>query len=256
MNLTTLQDAYGLSEDAASDLMDYTQNIREAMERATNDILYMGMNLKGIRDKVFKGVIDDTRPGFKSYCASDMGLSFGYVYKLIKAWDTYGSIDEATKLSSTVLLELMRDKDPKERLKEALAAQEGGTKVTVAAAKELVKKAKAIIESGETETFAPVPAAQQREVVADLEREMGIASSTTGVTPETVSLCRKKKIVRAKRLLNTVIDLLAVELANADLTAADMHDAVAEMLLSSDSSESESIQQLREFCELICKPII
>ena len=244
----TFENKYLLSNYAAAvRLEEWAVTLRAHMTAACQHVLHLGRDLIALR--AWFQAENGLRGGFKVFIEDELGLDPSYAYKMIKAWETYGK-DAANiqGVAAGVLVVLLQDKNPQERLAEALAIQEEQGKVTIREAKQLIQKAKAVVESGEQETFEVPVAPVEPIVVPD--------HSDTVVTEQTYSLSRAKRIKRAKSVLKTVIELLALETSNTEVTDEDFADAVAEMLLSSDEAEVEAMSQLREFCTILCKPII
>ena len=235
-----------LTQQNATRLSELTEMVLSNLATATVGALRAGECLCQIRDDILTEGSE-----FKAYVESELGIAPSYAYRMIKAWNTYGShMDVASQVSAGVLHELMTSDDPQARLREALEAQkEKGSKITTAEARQLAKQAKAVIDEGEQAEYLPASTTTE-ELVSLMEEEITTSLSTNGET-QGASLSTPKNTVRAKRTLNTLFDLLVLELSNAQVTTVDLRDAVLEMLLSSDPSEVETATQLREFCTIV-----
>lgn len=215
-----------------------TITARVQMGKATESFLNLGDTLNSINNLVGTA-------GFKDYIDAHLGLSVSMAYKAIKVWKQFGNAGEASQLSSTVLIALASSDDPQARLKEALEAQQTkGSKVTVKEAKDIAKKAREVIDQGETVAYVPPTREEQERAVREIEESMEVVEET----PEVASL---RRVNRSKRILKAVFDLLVLEMSNAEIYDTDMKNAVLEMSLSDDESENQVIQQLREFCSLV-----
>jgi hypothetical protein len=193
-----------------------------------------------------------SKSNFGDWCSVHIGIAVSTGYNLVKVYQTYKDEPQAASLGISVLKALTYATDPKEALREALATKEEKGKVELEDAKKIAKKAKEVIESGEVEDYVPADKEAQRASVGALE---GSIAPTLADNPQRGSLSRPQQVARAKRLLNTLLDLLAIETANAEITDRDLLDAVAEMHISHDLNEVEGIKQLREFCSIITKPL-
>lgn len=234
---------YALTVALEAQLEDRTKQVRSFMAASTQAVLQIGRLLKEVRSEILSD-----GDHFKAYVADDLGMDPSYAYKMIKAFDTYGSYDDVDQVSAGVLYALMTSDDPQARLREALEAQKDkGTRVTVKEAKELAKAAAKVIDEGEVEVFTPreTTTSEDLRILMEEDEEQQIPSSST----------ENRHVERAKRTLKTLFDLLVIEMTNAEVTDEDVRNAVLEMLLSSDPSEVETASQLREFCTIVSSAV-
>lgn len=218
-------------------LEELTYQAQNLMKTATGAFIELGRVLKTIHSSL-------PGPEWTIYLKETLKMDKSLAHKTIKVYEEFGGSEEAHALSFTVLRTLLGSDDPQARLKEALAAQEAkGAAVTVKEAKEIAKKAKALVDEGEVETFT-VPSQQAREeAIAEIE------SSLREEQVDTAEAASLRRVRRAKRALKTVFDLLVLEMSE-EIFDTDIVQACIEML-EGDDGDKEMINQLKAFCGLI-----